>query len=287
MTYFSDRESGPRPRTFEEVTGATWGGVVALVQSAISTGAFGIDYPETCPDKQGPIGTDEHTLSLAARADIPDLQWPLSSFTPIPTLMALDLIEFAHKHISEPIQGSFHSYFGHHHLSFDRELGQGKFRDDVNQLFGRNALAYEIRQDGEIVRLAPPVLADAIASTILQTGDAELDRLLASASTRFLSPDLERRKESLEKLWDAWERLKTILHPEDKKQSVADLLDRVATEPTFRATLEAEAQALTRIGNDYRIRHSEVGKAPVETSAQIDYLFHRLFAMIRLLLSGL
>jgi hypothetical protein len=31
------------------------------------------------------------------------------------------------------------------------------------------------------------------------------------------------------------------------------------------------------------IRHTEVGKPPIEESPQVDYLFHRMFAMIRLL----
>ena len=61
-------------------------------------------------------------------------------------------------------------------------------------------------------------------------------------------------------------------------------IDRVATEQEFREKLNLEAKALTDIGNDFQIRHSEVGKTPIESSAQIDYLFHRLFALIYLLI---
>jgi len=32
------------------------------------------------------------------------------------------------------------------------------------------------------------------------------------------------------------------------------------------------------------IRHNEVGRVPIERSEDIDYLFHRLFALMRLLL---
>lgn len=70
----------------------------------------------------------------------------------------------------------------------------------------------------------------------------------------------------------------------DKKTSAKALLDKAATEPTFRETLEDEARELTRIGNDFTIRHSETDKVPLELSEHVDYLFHRLFALIRLLL---
>ena len=41
---------------------------------------------------------------------------------------------------------------------------------------------------------------------------------------------------------------------------------------------------LTDIGNTLLIRHAETDRIPVADSSQVDYLFHRLFSMIRLLL---
>ena len=52
----------------------------------------------------------------------------------------------------------------------------------------------------------------------------------------------------------------------------------------FRETLEAEATELTRIGNTFRIRHSETSQTPLENDTHVDYLFHRLFGLIHLLL---
>lgn len=49
----------------------------------------------------------------------------------------------------------------------------------------------------------------------------------------------------------------------------------------FREVLENEAQILTDIANEFMIRHVEVNKTPI---VDVDFLFHRLFAMIRLLL---
>lgn len=285
--YFSDREGGPRPRILEEFSATAWGGVTALFQSLVSTGAFGIDYPNTCPDGLGAIGTNEDTLAMAVRADLPDLPWPLESWSVPPALVVLDLIQFSFQHVAEPIRGGFHKFFGHYHLTFDRNKGQGSFRDRANKVLARNGLAYELQSDGRITRLAPPMLAEALASAAFRTADAELNRILESARSKFLSPDPDLRREALEKLWDAWERLKTVLYPDDKKQSVSALLDRVAPTYNLRSVLETEARELTRIGNDFQIRHSEANRIPIESSAHIDYLFHRLFAMIQLLLKGL
>lgn len=102
--------------------------------------------------------------------------------------------------------------------------------------------------------------------------------------TNFLALTPNVRKEGLEKLWDAWERLKTLEASEDKRRSVGILLDRTATEPNFRRLLEEEANYLTGVGNNFMIRHTEVSKTPIASQEQVDYLFHRMFALIRLIL---
>lgn len=43
----------------------------------------------------------------------------------------------------------------------------------------------------------------------------------------------------------------------------------------FRQTLEDEARALTNLGNDYRIRHHEVDKVPLNDSSHLGYVFYR------------
>jgi hypothetical protein len=111
-----------------------------------------------------------------------------------------------------------------------------------------------------------------------------LNGLLETARQKFFSHDLDVRKESLEKLWDAWERLKTVESGKDKKESVKLLLDKAAGETNFRQLLESEAVEVTEIGNKFMIRHTEVGKVPITSSNDVDFLFHKLFALIRLVL---
>lgn len=282
--YFSDRERGPRPRTNLKVETPAWGGLVALVDSYVSNGGFGIDFPEACPEGRGPTGTDTHAFGLALRAEIPDIDWPLQADTVPDTLSALDLLEFCHRHVAEPIEGSYHSYYGHSHLSFDRSKGQADFRERVNRILSRNGVAFVLEEDGRVSRLAPPVLDEELRRAAFYTGDATLDTLLEAARARFLSPDPATRRESLEKLWDAWERLKTLEPGADKKVSAGTLLDKAASEPIFRDLLEQEAASLTRIGNRFRIRHSETTQVEIQTEDHVDYLFHRLLALILLCL---
>lgn len=298
IEYFSDRQHGPRPRTEEVVSPMVWGGIVGLVQSLISTGAFGAKYPESCPDGQGTIGTNENALALAVQAEMPGLPWPLvttkkiqegfiSELQPFApdTLLVLDFIEFCHRMVAKPIEGSFHSFFRHHHFSFDEAEGKQMFREAINRIFSRNNLAFELRPDGQVVRLAPDVLSDALSSMRFRTGDSTLDSMLEESRAKFLNSSPSIRREAVERLWDCWERLKSLNAPGNKKQSVESLLLQAAPDAAFRSVLETEARALTEIGNSFHIRHSEVTQSAVTDSAHIDYLFHRLYSLVALLLS--
>jgi uncharacterized membrane protein len=109
---------------------------------------------------------------------------------------------------------------------------------------------------------------------------------LQTAREKFLNRELSVRREALEKLWDAWERLKSLPDPTDKKRSVKALLDRGSAEQNLRSRIEVEATQLTEIGNNFMIRHTEVTKTPITESIHVDYLFHRLFSFIRMLLQA-
>ena len=202
------------------------------------------------------------------------------------TLDILDLIEFCWRCIGKPERRSYHDYFRHHHLTYDIDAGRAEFAEAINRIFRRGGLAYELTADGRIERLAPPVLREALSSAVFRTGDRELDRLLETARRKFLDPDETVRRESLEALWDAWERLKTLGAGADKKALVHGLLDSVAgpSMARFRGALEREAKELTWIGNNLRIRHAETSQESLASSAHVDYLFHRLFALILLIL---
>lgn len=290
MSYFSEREQGERPRESDHIGEGAWGGILALLRSRVEDGSFGATYPETCDDGAGPIGTDASALAKGVRAEIPAFIEPpwFDGAPDVPgTLYILDLIEFSWRTIGKPNKGGYHSFFNHHHLSFDIEAGRGEFREAVNRIFRRNGLVYELRENGHIERLAPPVLREVLTAAEFGTGDNELDAMLEKARRKFLNPDIAVRRESLEALWDSWERLKTLNGPNKKAQFPA-MLDKTAgpSVPVFRDALEKEARELTRLGNALQIRHAETDREPVSLSSQVDYLFHRLFALVSAILKA-
>ena len=202
------------------------------------------------------------------------------------TVDILDLIEFCWKNIAQPEPRSYHRSIDHYHLEFDVEEGQRKFQEAINEIFSRNGLAYELKKNGQIERLAPPVLREQLASAQFQTQDDYLNELLEKARSKFLAHDPDMRRESLEHLWDAWELLRSLGQGKDIKKQSTDLLMRASGEdsPEFQKALDQEAKELNRIGNKFAIRHSEVGQESLAKDEHVDYLFHRLFSLIWMIL---
>lgn len=283
--YFSDKELGPPSRTSEEISEAAWGGIIALVKSELNKNSFGLDFPLECPDGGAIAGNDWNNFSLLLRGEIPAVPWPLDPEALPDKYAVLDFVQFCYQHVAEPQQPSYHSFYRHYHLDFDRDAGRTAFRESVNRIFARNGIAFELRESGDIIRLANSALQPLLATAVFRTGDSTLDTLLEDSRRRFLDPNPSVRRDALEKLWDAWERIKTIEPGNDKKETTKKILDMAAPEPKFRELLEIDARELTRIGNEFRIRHSETDKAEIDEAEQVDYLFHRMFSMVILLLS--
>lgn len=285
--YFSDREYGASPQTIDVIDKRLWAGLYSLIQTGIGNGSFGLRFPEQCPDGNGPCGCDVQAFRQVLVAEVPWIEWPLSPNAVPDTPVILDLLEFCASSVGEPIQDAYHSYYRHHHLSWDRDACLSRFVADVNLLFRRNAVAYELTATGEACRLLPQAIANTIGWALFHTGDTETDRLLEAARQRILSPKPDDRRDALEKLWDAFERLKTLEPGTDKRAQADPLLDRIAAHgSSFRQALGREAAELTKIGNSFRIRHSETTQEALTSLDQVDYLFTRMFAFVRLILKG-
>ncbi|CAH0338881.1 hypothetical protein RHI9324_00513 [Rhizobium sp. CECT 9324] len=286
-TYFTEREYGARPATIEIIDERLWAGLYSLIQTRIGNGSFGLRFPEQCPDGNGPCGCDEQAFRQVLGAEVPWIEWPLFPNEVPDTPVILDLLEFCASAVGEPIQGAYHSYYRHHHLSWNRDAGLARFVSDVNLQFRRNAVAYELTATGQARRVLPQAIANTIGWALFHTGDAETDGLLEAARQRILSPKPDDRRDALEKLWDAFERMKTLEAGADKRAQADALLDRIAApDSSFRQALGREAAELTKIGNSFRIRHSETTQEALTSLDQVDYLFARMFAFVRMTLKG-
>jgi hypothetical protein len=287
--YFTDRDFGSRARNAETIDQRAWGGLHSLIDTRIDDGSFGLRFPRTCADEgREPFGTDTANFSRTLEAEVPWVTWPLATHQVPETPVVLDILEFCAKAVGQPVRGRFHDYMKHTHIAtWDRDAGLAQFVGEVNALFARNGVAFELTAQGRAQRLLPSHLGQDLLAANFATGDRDADLLLDDARRRFLAPKVEDRRDGLEKLWDAFERIKT-LEPGANKRTMADaLLDRAARPGSkLRQALGEEAETLTRIGNTHGIRHSEVWQEPLETTAQVDFLFGRLFAFIHLVLAA-
>ncbi len=87
---------------------------------------------------------------------------------------------------------------------------------------------------------------------------------------------------AVEKLWDAFERLKTYYSPAlNKSESANKIIDDMsASETHFKTLYETEFRALTTMGNDFRIRHHETTKINFTDERQIEYFYKRCLALV-------
>jgi len=166
----------------------------------------------------------------------------------------------------------------------DKNITKNKFREDINEIFYRNDLAYELTEKGEIQRIIKHSI-----NLNATSDEPELKKLLETANKKIKSKELSERKLALKELWDAFERIKTLKNSTvDKQKSANELLSAVTKqEPNFIEYLKTECKTLTDIGNVYTIRHSETNKILMDDSKLIDYLFFRMYSIIVLLLKGL
>lgn len=281
--YYSERVGAAPPRPDPTISPGFWAGFTALVTAGIHDGSFAQRYPEHCFEHPLPVATDSDALGAAFIAHNPHVPWPLQHLAVPNTLHVLDAIEFFAGLVSHPVKRAYHDFGRHHHiLSFDPELGFAKYRTEINTMLRRCGHPFELDDQARVRRLVPPVIREELARVGFQTGDSALDELLETACAKFGSPDSRIRTEALEKLWDAWERLKTLL-PGDKKTSVKALLASVVSEPMLRQRIDAEARELTDIGNAFMIRHHETNRVEITDSNHVDYLFHRMFALIAMI----
>ncbi|MFC1553390.1 AbiJ-NTD4 domain-containing protein [candidate division KSB1 bacterium] len=283
--YFTERESGETPRTSEEITESFWGGIVSLVESYKNNGYLAEMYPERCEDSPVIIGCNSQNLGLAVGGSNPTITWPLRSNEIPPNYYCFDLIEFFHDKISKPRRTEYHDFFKHnHYITFNTDQGRREYRDIVNTLFSRNNLAFEFDDIGKIRRLLSEPLQRIVESTYANTEDEELNKLLENAKEKIRKPEVAVRKEAVDKLWDAFERLKTLEKGKNKREKIETLLKNAIPEENIREFIDAEAIILTEYGNKFQIRHTETDTIPLERSEYIDYLFHRLFSLIAMLL---
>lgn len=127
------------------------------------------------------------------------------------------------------------------------------------------------------------VLSTEIESAIANVPENGIKDLLQDAILLYKTPGPQARQDSVEKIWDALERLKTYYTTMDKKASAAKIVnDMAGNRVEFSTIFDEEFRALTKIGNNFRIRHHETDKIDITDSRHYDYFFNRCLSLIAL-----
>jgi hypothetical protein len=285
-SYYSDRTGEARARDIDEVTEEAWRGLASLMRARMSQNWLAREFPITCSDGNGVVDTNYTNLRGLLLAHVPRASWPIDEDTMPSNEVVFDMVEFVARRVAKPSETTWHDYLRHHELSFNERQGRLEFRRDVNEVLARTGLAYELNENLQVSRLGKPEVRRTVADLRPDTGDATLDDLVSEARRRLVSRDPAEQRVALEKLWAAFERMKTIEPGADKKAQARALLDRVAPVGSrIRQELEDESKALTRIGNQMRIRHSETDREAV-ADKDVDYLFNRLGGFVLHVLRG-
>lgn len=259
-------------------------------------------YPEQCPDGHGCCGIDHEQFRMDLRYEIPTLYRDNADCIAIPTVhynifssndeedeydqfALLDLIEFFAANVRDVVVGSFHSYFGHHHLTCQNSRNVcAQFRDEINDIFRKTGLLYELNTDLQVERIVEnSSLTPAVESAIAAVKEAGARELLQEAILLHRSPYPADIRDAVEKLWDAYERLKTYYTTMNKAKSAEKIvIDMAAGQAPYVTLFDTEFRALTKIGNDFRIRHHETDKVEITDVRYYDYFFNRCLSLIAL-----
>ena len=167
--------------------------------------------------------------------------------------------------------------------SFDGHTTKSsQFENEINAIFKLNNINVELR-DGEIHSTSNTVIGLDDSTNINEAGLEELIRI---------AEDLYNKGNyscAVEKIWDAFERIKTYYYPTlDKKKSVEKIINDISYgNEHIKKMFDIEFKVLTDIGNSYRIRHHEINKIDISKELHYKYFYKRCLALISVLLENL
>lgn len=158
------------------------------------------------------------------------------------------------------------------------------FQDAINEIFIESGLLYELTDEKIIERIVEnSPLTTEIENNFEAVREVGTRELLKDAVVLYKTPNPSARQDSVEKIWDAFERLKTYYTTLDKKHSSEKIVSDMANgNDDYIDLFNDEFKMLTDIGNKYRIRHHETNKIDITDVRYYDYLFNRCLSLIAL-----
>ena len=166
---------------------------------------------------------------------------------------------------------------------FSRLCADKNYEPQVNALLKLNELPLQL-SNGKIIHIIDEQLNSNSLSNVQEAG---LKELLQEATKLYSNGNLQF---ATEKLWDAFERLKTYYCSNniDKKTSVKKLITNMSdNQNEFYELFNEEFLKLTSIGNDFRIRHHETTKIDISDRKYYEYFYRRCLSLISIAINYL
>ena len=166
--------------------------------------------------------------------------------------------------------------------SFNRHTTKSsQFRNEINAIFKLNNINVELR-NGEVHSTSNKAIGLDDSTNINEAG---LEELIRTAE------DLYNKGEysyAVEKIWDAFERIKTYYPTLDKKKSVEKIINDISYgNEHIKKMFDNEFKVLTDTGNSYRIRHHEINKIDISKELHYKYFYKRCLALISVIVENL
>ena len=153
------------------------------------------------------------------------------------------------------------------------------FTKSINQSLEDDGVTFCLKNGQINQRVDAEVYFDLPAEKMVEL-EQGLQDLINDSIIKHRQSNSSARRDAVEKLWDALERLKTY-YSSDKKQSVEKIIGDMSNgKEEYTVLFNEEFKALTEIGNKYRIRHHEIGKIEITDIQYYDYFFNRCLALI-------
>lgn len=291
MSYFTERHNLRQPvETTDSMSYEMYWVLYDLCSGYFDNIAW--RFPEECPDGRGCCGLDLKRLSTSIAFEIPSLFRDQSGLVGKPDkyrddvydqYALLDFIEFIYDYCRDIKAREWHTFYHHNDLSFgETNFSAKRFRTGINDLFVKTGLNYFLNEDGKIERKTVySVLSIVGISDLLSVPEKGLRELLDEAISLYKSPEPGSLNNAVEKIWAAFERMKTFYADLDKKNSITKILKNMSGEnKDFYELFNNEFDSLTKIGNNFRIRHHETNKVDISDSRYYEYFFNRCLSII-------
>lgn len=254
--------------------------------------------PKECEDGRICFGLDIYRFTNEMRYEIPGLYINNAGRIDVPRIVSnsykdgklingcnhfalLDFIEYMYENIHDVVKSNFQPF---RLTLLNSRAVMLQFQDDINTCFLKTGLLYKLYTNGKVERVIPnDVVTPDIVKTVLGIKEEGTRNLLKEAIALHYSHAPNAARGSVERLWDAFERMKTYYTDLGKLHSVSKIVaDMAGDSQTFYDIFDKEFRWLTNAGNNFRIRHHETDKVEIRDARHYDYFFNRCLSLIAL-----